>query len=77
MAYRAPMDGYRVVLASDVRVDGIGLELYDPDDRLLMDVFEINDDPASRVLRIGHGVEVPVAVLIWFLAEAERRLQLR
>lgn len=53
VAYRARMDGYRLVLASDVTQDGIGLELYDPGGRLVMDVFEVNDDPTSRVLRSG------------------------
>jgi hypothetical protein len=71
------MDGYTLVLASDVRVDGIGLELYDSDDNMLMDVFEVNDDPVSRVLRVWGKVELPLAVLNWFLAEAERRLRLR
>jgi hypothetical protein len=71
------MDGYRLVMASDVRVDGIGLELYDSEDNLLMDVFEVRDDPSSRVLRVTRDVEVPLRVLNWYLAEAERRLQFR
>lgn len=71
------MNGYRLLLASDVSVDGIGLELYDPGDRLLMDVFEVNDDPTSRVLRVyRQDVELPLSVLTWYLAEAEARLQL-
>jgi hypothetical protein len=71
------MDGYRLAMATDIRVDGIGLELYDPDDNLLMDVFEVDDDPASRVVRVARDIELPVAVLTWYLAEAETRLRLR
>ena len=70
------MDGYRVQVASDIRQNAIALELYDPRDRLVMMVWETDDDPASRRLRVEPALDVPMAVVNWFLAEAERRLRL-
>ncbi|HEX2153138.1 MAG TPA: hypothetical protein VHL52_04085 [Acidimicrobiia bacterium] len=75
--YPPEMDGYRVQLASDVRHDAIALELWDSQERLVMEVWETDDDAASRLLRVQRAVDVPMAVINWFLAEAERRLQLR
>jgi hypothetical protein len=55
------VDGYRLLLGSDITRDGIGLELYDSTDTLLVDVFEVNDDRTSRVLWVWSRVELSLA----------------
>lgn len=69
------MDGYRLLLASDVSDrDGLGLELYDPDGVLLAEVFRAVDDSELRTFATFGPVKVRPEVLGWFLTEAARRL---
>lgn len=69
------MDGYRLLLASDVSDrDGLGLELYDPGGVLVAEVFRDDGDSGRRTFTTSGPVRVRAEVLGGFLTEAARRL---
>lgn len=68
------MDGYRLILASDVlERDGLGLELYSPQGIRLAEVFR-NDDSGAQLFTSFNALLIDPRVLTWFLEQAANRL---
>lgn len=66
------MDGYRLVVASDVSDrDGLGLELYDASGRLVAEIFR-DDRSGSRSFTPHSGTTLPLPILEWFVAEGAK-----
>lgn len=69
------MDGYTLQLASDVlERDGLGLELYGQDGRLIAEVFR-DDSDQSQTFATFAPVRLPSAIVEWFLEQATERLK--
>ncbi len=67
--------GYETLLASDVlEPNGLGLELYEPGGRLLMEVFRDDDADRALSLTVHEIASLPLSVVEWFLASARERL---
>lgn len=65
-------DGYTFLMASDVlERDGIGLELYDPSDRLIGEIFR---DDLTQEVRVSLTKEIPLRVLEAFVESAHKNL---
>ncbi len=71
-------DGYSLVVFSSVADrDGLGMELVDAEENVLVEVFRDDDDAGRLTFRAFTDAVLPLTVVEWLIREAQDDLPIK